>query len=245
MSSQDFDDPTRAPPLGLLLRELWAPLEMLRFQFNAGFLRELPRGDGHPVLLVPGFGLDELAMRPLRRALVSLGYRAEDWGQGRNLGMRPQIKQALAHRLDSLHKRHASKVSLIGWSLGGVFVRELARANPDAVRRVISLGSPINRRPDANNMMPLFRLANRGRLPKLDPEGFARRVVAPPVPCTAIYTRSDGIVAWQASLEQVSPHTENIEVRGTHLGLAMNLEVLRVIAERLARDATDFPTDGK
>lgn len=245
VNSQDFDDPTRAPSLALLVREIRAPFEMLRFGFASGRLEGLPAGDGHPVLLVPGFGVDELVMRPLRNALVKLGYRAEDWGQGRNLGMRPQVKQGLAQKLDSLHKRHAKKVTLIGWSLGGVFVRELARTQPDAVRRVISMGSPINRRPDANNMMPLFRLANRGRPPKLDREGFERRITAPPVPCTAIYTRSDGIVAWEASVEENAPNTENIEVRGSHLGLAMNLEVLRVIAERLARDANNFPTDGK
>lgn len=245
MRSDEFDDPTRAPAFGLLVQEVRAPLEMLRFAFGSRSLDGLPKGDGHPVLLVPGFGADGSAMRPLCNALRRLGYHVEDWGQGRNLGMRPQVKLELAQKLDSLHKRHASKVTLIGWSLGGVFVRELARAYPDAVRRVISMGSPINRRPDANNMMPLFRLANRGRLPRLDRAGFERRIVAPPVPCTAIYSRSDGIVAWQASIEENAPNTENIEVRGSHLGLAWNLDVLRVIAGRLARDSGSFPTDGK
>lgn len=91
-------------------------------------------------------------MRSLRRALIRLGYDAQDWNQGRNLGMRPAVKQGLARELESLVCRHGDKVTLIGWSLGGVFARELARARPEHVRRVISLGSPINRRPDANNM---------------------------------------------------------------------------------------------
>ena len=238
------DDDTRAPSLGLLLREARVLLEVPRFLIGSRGLRDLPRGDGHPVLLIPGFGADPLAMRPLQRALTKLGYAAEDWGQGRNLGMRPQVKQGLAQKLESLAKRHDAKVTLIGWSLGGVFARELARAKPEFVRRVISMGSPINRRPDANNMMPLFRLSNRGRPVKLDREGFERRKIAPPVPCTAIYTRSDGIVAWQASLEESAANTENVEVRGSHFGLVVNLEVLGVIARRLADDAVKL-SDGR
>lgn len=233
-----------APSLALLLREARVPLEAARFLLLAKRLRDLPRGDGHPVLLIPGFGADELFMRPLRRAIADLGYAAEDWGQGRNLGMRPNVRQGLAQKLESLRKRHDAKVTLIGWSLGGVFARELARAKPDFVRRVISMGSPINGDPEANNMMPLFRLANRGKPVNPDREGFERRKMAPPVPCTAIYSRSDGIVAWQASLEESAANTENVEVRASHFGLVVNLDVLRVIARRLADDAEKL-SDGR
>ena len=239
-----FDDDTRPPPLRLLAREALVPLEILRFVLGSRRLRFLPRGDGHAVLLIPGFGADELLMRPLRNALVRLGYAAEDWGQGRNLGMRPAIRQELARKLDTMAKRSGAKVTLIGWSLGGVFARELARAHPEQVRRVISLGSPINRRPDANNMMPLFRLANRGRAPKLDREGFERRRIAPPVPCAALYSRSDGIVAWEACMEENAANTQNIEVRGTHFGLVVNLEVLSAIARVMDADAEKL-SDGR
>lgn len=245
MNAELPEDDTAAPSLGLLLREARVLLEAPRFLISAARAqRDLPRGDGSPVLLIPGFGADARVMRPLQRALSGLGYIAEDWGQGRNLGMRPLVKQGLAQKLETLSKRYDSKVTLIGWSLGGVFARELARAKPEWVRRVISMGSPINRRPEANNMMPLFRLANRGRPVKLDREGFERRKIAPPVPCTAIYTRSDGIVAWQASMEQSATNTENVEVRGSHFGLVVNLEVLRVIARRLADDSVQL-SDGR
>lgn len=244
MKSETPDEEARPPSLGLLLREARVLIEVPRFLIGSRALRDLPRGRGQPVLLIPGFGADALAMRPLQRALTKLGHAAEDWGQGRNLGMRPQVKQGLAQKLESLSKRHDATVTLIGWSLGGVFARELARSKPELVRRVISMGSPINARPDANNMMPLFRLANRGRPVKLDREGFERRKTAPPVPCTAIYTRSDGIVAWQASLEESAANTENIEVRGSHFGLVVNLEVLEVIARRLADDAEKL-SDGR
>ncbi|TDU25779.1 alpha/beta hydrolase family protein [Panacagrimonas perspica] len=232
-----LEDDTRAPSLSLLAREARVPFEVLRFLIGTRRLRGLPEGDGHPVLLIPGFGADEFLMRPLRRALVKLGYAAEDWGQGRNLGMRPAIRQELARKLDSMAKRSDRKVTLIGWSLGGVFARELARAKPEQVRRVITLGSPINRRPDANNMMPLFRLVNGGRAPKQDREGFNRRKIAPPVPCAAIYSRTDGIVAWQACMEEVAANTQNIEVAGSHFGLVVNLEVLAAIARLMEADS--------
>ena len=237
MNNKLNSDVLRPPSLRLLLGEARVPLEVLRFLAAIRRLDDLPRGDGHPVMLVPGFGADDWVMSGLRGALCKLGYQAVGWEQGRNLGMRPDIRQNLVRRLASLQSRHQSKVTLIGWSLGGVFVRELARAQPEQVRRVITMGSPINGDPEANNMMPLFRLANRGRAPKMDREGFERRKLAPPVPCTAIYSRDDGIVAWQASLEESAPNTENIEVRGTHFGLVTNLQVLRVLAEVLTRDA--------
>ena len=107
------------------------------------------------------------------------------------------------------------------------------------------LGSPINGEPDANNMMPLFRLANRGRPVRLDREGFEKRKRAPPVPCVAVHTRSDGIVAWQACCEERAGNTRNVEVRGTHLGLVFNRQVMRVIAEYLIDPECNFPTDGE
>lgn len=198
-------------------------------------LRRLPRGDGHPVLIVPGFGANDVSTRVLRASLEQLGYAAYGWDQGRNWGLSRPLREALALRLETLHREYAAKVSLVGWSLGGVFVREMARHAPQHVRRVITLASPINGHPDANNFMPLFKWANRGRPVNLDWEGFQRRRTPPPVPCTAIYSRSDGVVAWRCSREEELPNTENVEVSGSHFGLVHNPQVIRVIAERLAR----------
>ena len=223
-----------APSLSLLLLEARVLAEWPRFNLQTMSLQNLPRGDGHAVMVIPGFGASDATTRPLRRALTRLGYKVFGWEQGRNLGMRPALKNALALQLKKLHARHG-KLSLIGWSLGGAFARELARHQPESVRAVYSLGSPINGRPDANNMNTLFRIANRGRPLKLDVDGFLRRRVAPPVPCTAIFTRHDGIVSWQCCLEEDAPNTENIEVHGSHLGLICNHEVLRALAERLPR----------
>ncbi|MFA5941770.1 MAG: alpha/beta hydrolase [Sinimarinibacterium sp.] len=228
-------DTVASPAARLLLLETRMLPEMAGLILRSRSLREqLPRGDGHAVMIVPGFGAGDAATRPLRKILESLGYAAYGWQQGVNFGMRPPLKKALNLRLHKLHERHGP-VSLIGWSLGGVFVREMARYTPDYVRRVFTLGSPINVRPDANNLMPLFRLINAGKPVNLDLEGFRRRITPPPVPCTAIYSRTDGIVAWPCCREPEAANTDNVEVYGSHMGLPYNTEVIRAIAERLAQ----------
>lgn len=225
----------RPPPIFLLLAELRVIAEFTTLPLRyPALLRSLPRGDGHAVMVLPGFGAGDLNTLPLRRLLQGLGYAAQGWQAGVNLGMRGRLKQQLALQLERLAAQHGS-VSLIGWSLGGVFAREMARHQPQHVRRVITLGSPINGRADANNVNTLFRLANLGRTVKVDHERFRKRIVAPPVPCTAIYSRSDGIVAWPCCCEDAAANTESVEVSGSHLGLPYNAQVLRVIAGRLAQ----------
>lgn len=225
-----------SPSKLLLLLEGRALAEFGSMMLTLPWLRKLPRGDGHPVMLVPGFGTTDASMQPMRRLLQMLGYKVYGWNQGRNLGMRKGMREKLAAHLQDIHLRHDDqKVSLIGWSLGGVFVREMARAQPALVRRVFTLGSPINGHPNANNVDGLFRLANRKNPPKLDWDSFQRRRIPPPVPCTAIYSKTDGIVSWQCSLEEPAANTENVEVFSSHFGLGVNPQVLKVIAERLAK----------
>lgn len=223
-----------APPrLALLLREATVAAELASYLLRGFDTAGLPRGNGEPVLVLPGFGADDWATLPLRRGLQQLGYSVHGWGEGRNLGMRPRLKEALSHRLRALHEQHGQTVTLIGWSLGGVFVREMARAQPALVRQVFTLGSPFSGDPNANNLVKIFALMNPKQAKNPDLEGFRRRCVAPPVHCVAIHTKSDGIVAWQCSLEQESATTENVEVRGSHFGLTLNPEVFRAIATRL------------
>lgn len=230
-----IEKPTIPPPSKRLLlmeaRSLWA---FATWRRHLQRLEQLPRGDGHPVLVIPGFGAGDWETTPLRHVLHSLGYKVHGWGRGRNLGTNQLVRERLRTQVQNLHERHG-KVSLIGWSLGGVFARELARHQPERVRRVFTLGSPFNVCPDANNLLPLMRLMNFGRTVKLDREGFQRRRAPPPVPCTAIYTKTDGIIAWPCTIEDPAPNTENIEVQGSHMALGANPQVWRLIAERLPR----------
>jgi len=196
------------------------------------FLRRAPRGDGHPVLVFPGFMASDFSTRTLRRFLRDLGYGAHGWGLGRNLGPSPTIVAGLGERLAALHQRYARRVSLIGWSLGGVYARELSRHLPDAVRQVITLASPF-RDLDATNV-PRFL---RDRRPTHPDEQVLRAALREPVPvpATAIYSRSDGIASWRSCMEEPGPRSENIEVESSHLGIGHHPVVLLTIADRLAQ----------
>lgn len=235
-AQREEDVSIAAPSKLLLMLEGRAFAEFSTMMLTLPWLRKLPRGDGHPVMLIPGFGTTDGSMQPMRRLLQMLGYKVYGWNQGRNLGMRKGMSIKLGAHLQDIYLRHDDqKVTLIGWSLGGVFAREMARAQPDFVRRVITLGSPINGHPSANNVEGLFRFANRKNPPKLDWAGFQRRRTPPPVPCTAIYSKTDGIVAWQCSMEEPASNTENVEVFSSHFGLGVNPQVLKAVAERLAK----------
>lgn len=227
-----------SPSLFLLLSELRVGTELAQYLLLGLGERHLPRGHGEPVMVIPGFGASDRNTAALRTALTRLGYQACGWGCGRNMGMRTAIRDQLGQRLRALHDESDHKVTLIGWSLGGVFAREMARHQPQYVRRVFTLGSPFNGHPNANNLVKLFALMNPKMRGEPDMDGFRRRIPAPPVPCTAIHTKSDGIVAWQCSVETEGAQIENVEVRGSHFGLPVNREVLRVIAERMSADAS-------
>ncbi|MGQ9658520.1 MAG: alpha/beta hydrolase [Thermochromatium sp.] len=198
------------------------------------WLAQSPRGDGHPVLVVPCFLGGDLSTQPLRTFLVWLGYRAMPWGLGVNLGPRPGVMDACLKRLEQLYAAHGRRVSLIGWSLGGLYVRELAKEVPERVRLVITLGSPFaGQRFDPS---ALWRL--QGQLTG-ESVGLPLRHgplnQAPPVPTTSILSRSDGIVHWTDSLEHEGPITENILVESSHLGLVFHPLCLHAIADRLAQ----------
>ena len=227
----------KAPSWRLLLMETRMFPELARTWLSPGALHGLPRGRGQPVMVVPGFGASDFHTGPLRRALKKLGYDVHGWGQGLNTGMNGQVRKALTACVTELQAQTGQKVSLVGWSLGGVFVREMARQMPQQIKQIFTLGSPINITPAANNMLPLFKLMNRGKPVKLDMEGFLRRAEPPPVPCTALYSKTDGVVAWQTACEREAPNTENVEVSGSHFGMVCSMQVVREISTRLS--ATD------
>ena len=230
-----FPHGTPTAPVRYLPLELRVVAELPRFLAATRALpRHWPRGDGHAVVVIPGYGMTDPTTWALRRALAQLGYAAHGWGLGRNVGVRRGLVDALHARLDTLASESGGPISLVGWSLGGVYARELARALPERVRRVFTLGSPFSGEPDANTFAH-FRKVLARRPVVVDSTAFDRRRPAPPVPCIALHTKTDGVVDWRCSLEDPGPHTENVEVRGSHAGLVHNLEVLRVLAERLPR----------
>jgi pimeloyl-ACP methyl ester carboxylesterase len=228
---------TAPPSKGLMLIESRALWELSAFFGALPLLRLAPRGDGHPVLVLPGLGTSDVSTRPLRAFLRAQGWAAHGWRIGPNHGPREGVEERMQQRLADLYERYGQRVSVVGWSLGGVFAREVARRAPDQVRQVITLGSPISGHPKATNAWRLYEFLSQRKVD--DWPHIERMRTAPPVPSTAIYSRSDGIVAWQCSLEQPSPTTDNIEVEGSHCGLGHNPLALYAVADRLA-----LPADG-
>ena len=202
-----------------------------------------PAGDGHTIMLLPGFMADDRSTFVLRSFLRSLGYRTLPWNQGRNNGSLEQQKR-LARRFHRMVKRESAPITLIGQSLGGVYARELARLYPNHVRMVITLGSPFGATGSNgvnSRLQGLFRLmsgesSQRARQRRL----HAEHAASPPVPCTAIYSKSDGVVPWQSCIERAGDLVENIELYGSHIGMAVHPHALHVIADRLVHDASNW-----
>lgn len=226
----------RAPSLALLALELRAPFEFGSLLPAWPALQRAPAGDGHAVMVFPGLAASDPSTFPLRGYLTSLGYVTEGWSQGFNFGPRAGVLSAAKRGLEDAFRRTGRKVSLIGWSLGGVYARELAKEMPDAVRCVITLGSPFSGPPKSTNAWRVYELTS-GRDIESEHENFDLHV-APPVPTTSIFSRSDGIVAWQGSVQQASyghEQTENIEVIASHIGLGLNPSAWWAMADRLAQ----------
>ncbi len=225
-----------APPSRwLFLAEARAVGELFTSSVIMPLLRRGPRGDGHPVMVLPGFLASGLSTRFMRRFLKRTGYNPHCWRLGRNLGPAPGLENRLLDRLRGLRRRYLRKVSLVGWSLGGVYSRLLANLDPESVRTVITLGSPFAEDPRANQAWRLFERLSRTEIDGLDPEMMERVRRTPPVPTTAIYTEGDGVTAWQCCVHPEEPQAENIRVPGSHCGLGFNPLVLHAIADRLAQ----------
>ncbi|MFN8183341.1 MAG: alpha/beta hydrolase [Candidatus Nanopelagicales bacterium] len=237
----DLDVPDAANvrmPAGFLQRaERRMVLEYAVARMSGRLIDRWPRGDGHPVLVLPGFLAGPESTVYLRKFLRRLGYRAYDWRLGRNLGLRPGMEEALKVRVQALSAVHRTRVSLIGWSAGGIYAREVARALPDQTRMVITMGSPFRGNYQVTRAWRLYQLMNRNKFTAELMSDAARREREVPlgVATTCIYSRTDGIVPWQCCTSLPAPQTENVEVRSTHLGYGHNLETLFVIADRLAQ----------
>ena len=235
----DASTEARPPsPWLMLLEGGRAPWEYAATVAAMPWLNRVPAGDGHAVIVFPGLGASELSTRPLRDYLSRLGYAAHDWGLGRN---RPTsgVMQACRQRVLDVAARHGGKVSLVGWSLGGVYARELGKHLQEQTRCVITLGSPFSGDTRATNATRAYEWLG-GQPARHDPQRAARLRQAPNVPTTSIYSKSDGIVAWQCSLNDAAPHTENIEIHASHLGLGVNPLALYAVADRLRQDPAQW-----
>ena len=231
--------PRAAPPSRLAtFLELRAPLDWASLVFRAPQLASAPKGDGRPVMLIPGYGTDEASMRPLGRYLEYLGYDVYDWAQGRNRGDVENDIRRVGNRAQEIHDaRGGEAVTLIGWSLGGVSAREAARLYEPYVREVITLGTPIIGGPKYTSVANRFAESAQLDLDAFEREVHERNSVGIRQPVTSIYSKADGIVGWQARIDTYNKQATNIQVNSSHFGLGANGKVWHLIASLLANQA--------
>ncbi|OSC40088.1 esterase/lipase family protein [Mycobacterium decipiens] len=230
------DGPAAPPTLGLYLSDI--PRAVAEYGQLVALLplqRALPVGDGHPVLVLPGLLAPDGSTWTLRRLLRRLGYRAHGWKLGWNIGPTAKAVAGMADRLEELHTRYNAPVSLVGWSLGGIFARTMARRHPSAVRQVITLGSPYRIGHESQSRATAsFKLLAPLHVER---HGFPLEIETEPmpVPATSIYSRYDGMVAWQTCIDAPSERAENIAVLSSHIGYGHHPATIWAIADRLAQ----------
>jgi pimeloyl-ACP methyl ester carboxylesterase len=226
----------RAPSLALLALEFRAPLEFGSIVPAWPLLQRAPAGDGHSVLVFPGLAASDPSTFPLRGYLSTLKYKTEGWSQGLNFGPRDGVLESARRNLEDAYSKSGRKVSLVGWSLGGVYARELAKQLPGKVRCVITLGTPFSGPPKSTNAWRIYELASGNDI-NVEQAKYDLHV-APPVPTTSIFSRTDGIVAWRGSVQDAAfghERVENIEVVASHIGMGVNPSAWWAVADRLAQ----------
>jgi len=236
-------NPIKRPSLGLYFTEGFRALNerVKSIQFRKKYQPE-KKGDNHPVLVIPGFMTNDASCKPLRQFIDRVGYVSYPWGLGRNYADLEDL-EILKTTMDSIYQKHGVKMSLIGWSLGGVYARELAKEKPELVRQVITLGSPFGGLQEPNNAAWIYNLIKGKKAKELD-QTWVETIPNPaPVPTTAIFSKKDGIVSYQVCQELKEDKThQNIEVQSSHLGMGFNKEVLEIIVEKLPKYGRDSST---
>lgn len=227
-------DPDRGPSFLRLVLEAGTPLQIVRLLRCRDDLREAPRADdadgGRPVIAIPGWFTPELSMAPLRRYLSWLGHDARTWGRGHNTsqvidqvrGFVPEVRRAA--------EQCGRPVALVGWSLGGLVAREVARDAPDAVDRIVTIGAPAVGGPRWTSVRHLYP---RSEIRWFQEAADARSAFPIRRPITSIVSKRDGVIHWRAQVDRRSPHVEHVEVRSTHVGMAYDPDVWLATAKAL------------
>ena len=231
--SQEFES---APNALLMALEFRAPWELWSVLPSWPALARAAKGDGHSVIVFPGLSASDGSTLPMRSYLQNLGYDVSGWNQGYNFGPRAGILETAKRQLLDTYEVTGEPVSLVGWSLGGIYARELAKELPHCVRCVITMGTPFAGSHKSTNAWRLYELTSGREISEATAQFDLPS--PPPVPTTSVYSRTDGVVAWSASIQKrqaSNPQTENIEVFASHIGLGLNPTAWWAVADRLAQ----------
>lgn len=229
LARQDAPEGVRGPALPLLMGEVAA-----LWPGNRRELKGYEAVCSRPVMVLPGFGAHPVRMRPMINSLNRAGHRAKDWGEGLNLGVSEDLMERLLDRLERRYQREGAPLSLVGWSLGGLIAREMAKRAPEAVGQVITMGSPISGNPRANNAWRLYQFVTGHTVdaPPVETEIAAK----PPVPTYALWSPRDGIIAPRAAKGLPGERDHAIALRCRHLGFASDPEAVLAVLKVLDAD---------
>lgn len=215
------------------IRGVWDRIKSWRYRHN---YKKLQQGDGHPVLVIPGLLSNDLATKPLRTLLDKLGYAVYGWELGINLANLDDVL-TLDQTLKRIHQEHQRPVTIIGWSLGGLYTRKIARDNPSLVRQIITLGSPFRSLVVPGAAMTTLKLLYRANEIPIPPEhkAWVEKIKEPlSIKTTCLYSKRDGIVPWTLCLESIEDDLhQNIEIKSSHTGMASNLDAIKIIVKQL------------
>lgn len=239
---EDSRDDRRGPRLGkplMVLTALEAARVAVEFPASVGLDAVLPSrsvGGGHPVLVLPGFSASDSMTGRLRAHVRKQDYRVHGWGLGTNHGLTDDIVAGLPDRFDALQERYDRPISVVGWSFGGLLARWLGHVRSEHIDRVITLGSPWRPEGEITRTTALFERAARKHGLSPDAKDIVDLLRQPmPVPCTAIYSKTDGVVNWRSCALDPAQNHENVAVVSSHIGLVSNPLALAVVTDRLAQ----------
>lgn len=212
------------------LREFALPLDALKFAAESPKLISAPRGDGRPVMLLPGYYASELSMIPLKGYLDHLGYDVSHWGLGRNMG---DVGGYADHLAAQFREENVEPVTLIGWSLGGAISRRLAREHPELIREIITMGTPVGGVPRDGMAGQRFSRESGADMDELEATLHQRNLVPITQPLTVIYSDNDGVVPSSIAVDHYNDHARHVKVNSTHLAMGVSARIWRIIADIL------------
>lgn len=231
-----------APSLFNFFSEPRFLVESLSVFMASSYFKNLPRGNGEPVMVLPGLTTSDEVTFLLRKFLIEKGYKVYGWGLGINVGFKPRYEEKLLRKARYLYLKYNKKVRLVGWSMGGIYAREMAKMAPDVIGQVITMGSPFSGgKHQKTNVSTIYRLINGEKINQTNDRRALELHLPPPVPTTAIYSKTDGVVQWKYCLEYANDdHLENVEVKGSHLGMGFNSMIYAILADRLSQDLNNW-----
>ncbi|MEZ5006587.1 MAG: alpha/beta fold hydrolase [Chitinophagales bacterium] len=231
----------KVPSVKRLLLEPLGVSELVNVIPAWSLMESLPRGNGEPVMVVPGLTTNDLSTKIVRSFLNYKGFTAYGWELGFNLTYNEKLEKKLIARVDELYEKHQQKITLIGWSLGGITIRILAKHAPEKIKQVISLGAPFTNIKGKTYVSWWGSLVARQRVKNFNEVWTREAAEQPLMPSTSIYSKNDGMVSWQYCIDwETGPKTQNIEVYCNHLGFGMTPTVWAILVDRLLQSEENW-----